>query len=67
MLPTDAVRTLIAKGETEESIAAKAFSSQPTINRLKHGRQNVGYELGRRLVDWASTGVQPKRLKKAKT
>jgi transcriptional regulator with XRE-family HTH domain len=45
------VEKLIQSGMTESEIAAKVGSSQPSINRIRRGKQkNVGYSLGDALL-----------------
>lgn len=45
------VEKLIESGLTESEIAVKVGSSQPSINRIRRGKQkNVGYALGDALL-----------------
>lgn len=57
--PSEAVARLKSAGMTEAVIAARVGCSQPTINRIRHGRRTPTYELGRRLVDLAVFGPAP--------
>lgn len=52
MKPADAVSHLLALGWTETDLADHAGTSQPTINRIKHGA-SPSYETGKALVDLA--------------
>lgn len=49
MTPSEAILALTDAGCTESAIAQAAGTSQPTINRIKHGA-DPGYELGNRIV-----------------
>jgi hypothetical protein len=42
MTPQDAVNRLIAAGWSESRIAREVEASQPTIHRIKHGKQRRG-------------------------
>jgi len=45
------VEKLIQSGLTESEIASRVGSSQPSINRIRRGKQkNVGYQLGDALL-----------------
>jgi hypothetical protein len=63
MNPSDAISALIARGETEASIASAVGSSQPTINRIRHG-QTPAYPLGRSLVELAKK-TKPRKKRRA--
>lgn len=52
MTPTEAILKLKAHGMTEAAIAAAASTTQPTINRIKKGKDPF-YALGRKLVAMA--------------
>lgn len=45
------IEALLKAGLTESEIAARVGATQPSINRIKRGRQNPGYELGVKLHD----------------
>jgi len=44
------IHELIAAGYSEEQIAAHAGTTQPSINRIKRGKQKPGYEIGVAIV-----------------
>ncbi len=45
-----AIEELITAGLSEYDIAERVDTSQPTINRIRNGKQNAGFDLGRRIV-----------------
>jgi len=49
----DIIEKLIRSGMTESGIAAKVGSSQPSINRIRNGKQQPGYVLGDALLKLA--------------
>lgn len=49
MKPADAVRYLLAADWSEDRIASEIGSSQPTVNRIKRGRQ-VLWEVGSAVI-----------------
>lgn len=61
MTPSLAIEALILSGMTESAIGEKVGARQSTVNRIRHGRMQPNYELGKALVDLAS-----RRRKKAK-
>jgi hypothetical protein len=67
MTPRNAISALLANNWTEQMVAAEAGTTQPTINRIKHGA-SPSYEVGARLVELAAAnGVfEPKRTRKEK-
>ena len=40
------IEDLVASGLTESEIAARVESTQPSINRIRRGKQNPSYALG---------------------
>ncbi len=54
MSPQDAVNKLAAAGWTEQRIASEAGTTQPTINRIKNGRQRASFDIGQSLVALAA-------------
>lgn len=61
MSPQDAVNKLAAAGWTEQRIATEAGTTQPTINRIKNGRQRASFDIGRALLalaEKAGTGAE---------
>ena len=54
MSPQDAVNKLAAAGWTEQRIASEAGTTQPTINRIKNGRQRAAFDIGQSLVALAA-------------
>lgn len=57
MSPQDAVNKLAAAGWTEQRIASEAGTTQPTINRIKNGRQRASFDIGHSLVALAAKAV----------
>jgi transcriptional regulator with XRE-family HTH domain len=49
------IETLIKSGMTEKQVAQRVGASQPTINRIRRGRQKPGYELADALRELART------------
>lgn len=47
---SNVVENLIRSGMTESEIAGRVGSSQPSINRIRNGKQKPGYELGDALL-----------------
>lgn len=45
-----AIDDLIGVGLSEYDIADLVGASQPTINRIRNGKQNAGFDLGRKIV-----------------
>lgn len=45
----DMVSAILATGLSEAELAIKIGVSQPTVNRIKKGSQNVGYETGKKI------------------
>ncbi|MTI73329.1 MAG: helix-turn-helix domain-containing protein [Stenotrophomonas sp.] len=54
MNPQDAALILTEAGWSEQRIAAEVGASQPTINRIKSGRQRASYAVGAALVELAA-------------
>lgn len=54
MSPQDAVNKLAAAGWTEQRIASEAGTTQPTINRIKNGRQRASFDIGQALLALAA-------------
>lgn len=54
MTPAQAVEALISKGLTESGIACLAGVRQSTVNRIKRGRMQPSYDIGKALVDLAA-------------
>lgn len=54
MNPQTAVLILTEAGWSEQRIAAEVGTSQPTINRIKAGRQRASYAVGVALVELAA-------------
>lgn len=48
------VKALIQSGMTESGIAERVGSSQPSINRIRNGKQQPGYALGVALIALAN-------------
>ena len=46
----DIINQLIQSGMTESEIAAEVGSTQPSINRIRNGKQKPFYDLGAALV-----------------
>ena len=46
----EAIEELIHSGLSEYEIAERVDTSQATINRIRNGKQNAGFDLGRRIV-----------------
>lgn len=59
MNPSEAISRLADKGLSDSVIAGLVGANQSTINRIRNGRTNPSYELGRRLVDLAVFGPAP--------
>lgn len=58
LTPHQAVAYLAEAGWSESRIAREAGTSQPTIHRLKHGKQlNVSFDVGLRLVRLAEAQI----------
>jgi len=57
-----AIEDLIASGLSEYDIADRVDASQPTINRIRNGKQNAGFDLGRRIL-----ALRDKRVAKEAT
>ena len=53
-----AIEDLIASGLSEADTADRAYTSQPTINRIRNGKQNAGFDLGRRIVALRDRRIQ---------
>lgn len=51
------IESLITSGLTEKQVAERVGASQPTINRIRRGRQKPGYELADALRALASQRV----------
>jgi hypothetical protein len=67
MDPKTAILALLANDWTETRIAQAVGTTQPTINRIKHGG-DPGYERGARLVELGRTVVAdgpPKKKQRA--
>ena len=45
------IESLIAKGLTEKQIADLIGCSQPSVNRIRKGKQSPGYDVGAKLVE----------------
>lgn len=67
MTPQRAIQVLVAADWTETKIASAVGTKQPTINRIKSGKQeSCSYELGAALISLAeSVGQPPKRRARA--
>lgn len=63
MQPSEAIVRLLLANWTEVEIASAVGTTQPTINRIKNGKQ-PNYALGERIVLLAKSG-QKKPAKKA--
>lgn len=45
------IEDLIARGMTEKQIGDRIGCSQPSVNRIRNGKQSPGYEVGAKLVE----------------
>lgn len=61
MTPSRAIEVLISSGMTETAIGLKVGARQSTVNRIRNGRMQPNYDLGKALVDLAT-----RRRKKSK-
>lgn len=53
MTPANAIEALVKSGLTETAIGGKVGARQSTVNRIRRGRMQPNYELGKALVDLA--------------
>lgn len=58
MTPSLAISRLLDAGWTETGLAEAVGSTQPTINRIKHGASPL-YEVGAALVELARRELEP--------
>lgn len=62
------VKDLVNAGLSEMQIAGAVDASQPTINRIKLGKQkNIAYDLGYSLICLRSKTCSVKRIKHSKS
>lgn len=45
------IEDLITRGMTEKQIGDRIGCSQPSVNRIRNGKQSPGYEVGAKLVE----------------
>lgn len=55
----DVIRDLLASGYTEAELAKAVHSTQATINRIKHGKQTPGFDLGVALLALRAQRCKP--------
>lgn len=59
MEPAEAIQKLLTEGRSEHSIASAVGVNQSTINRIRNGKMQPTYALGKGLVDLANAKSQP--------